>query len=80
MARRNRERGDSREFERRGVSPRPEDDTGNWFFPPDMLSLVRAGLAKQRSWSVPWRRRPLLLYPVTETGYSALPLGGQETA
>jgi hypothetical protein len=63
----------------RGEVPHgPEDDAASWFFPPDVLWLVRAGLAKQWWWSAPWRRRPLLLYRVTETGSSALPLDWHE--
>jgi hypothetical protein len=59
----------------RGEVPQgPDNDAGNWFFPPDVLWLVRAGLAKQRSWSAPWRRRPLLLYRVTDVGSTAVPL------
>jgi hypothetical protein len=59
----------------RGEVPhKPDDDTGEWFFPEDVQWLVRAGLAKQWWWSAPWRRRPLLLYRVTDIGSAAVPL------
>jgi hypothetical protein len=56
----------------------PNDGSGNWFFPEDVQWLVRAGLAKQWSWSAPWRRRPVLLYRVTDVGSAAVPLDWRE--